>query len=155
MIGIAVVGGLAAGCGGGASAPAPAGKPAGTEQPVAQAPAVTPAPAATPKEQVATSPLPPIAYESKDRRDPFIPVPVAKEKVAGLQVGTVKLVGIIQGARLLALVEAPDGLGYIVKSGDVLGNGRVTDITSDSITFAVTGGADKRETILTLRLARE
>ena len=87
-------------------------------------------------------------------RDPFSPVPVAKEK-AGLDVATTRLVGVIQGGQLLALVEAPDGLGYIVRPGDVLGNGRITDVTVSSITFAVAGQAGQRENSLTLRLARQ
>jgi Tfp pilus assembly protein PilP len=81
-------------------------------------------------------------------------VSVAVEK-SGLDVATTKLVGIIQGQQLLALVEAPDGLGYILKPGDVLGNGRITDITANSVTFAVAGRAGQRETSLTLKLVKE
>ena len=147
---------LTGGYDGGVSTVAAADKPAGGG-PAAQAaaPAKPGGPAMMPKAPGAGSPLPPIAYESRGRRDPFAPVPVAKEKAASLEVRGVKLVGIIQGSQTLALVEAPDGLGYIVKPGDVLGNGRVTDVTGSSITFAVAGGDDKRETSLTLRLVRE
>jgi Tfp pilus assembly protein PilP len=95
-----------------------------------------------------------LTYEPKGRRDPFSPVQVAVEK-GGLDVATTKLVGIIQGHQPLALVEAPDGLGYILKTGDVLGNGRITDITANSVTFAVAGRAGQRETSLTLRLVKE
>ena len=98
--------------------------------------------------------LPPLSYEAKGRRDPFVPLVLAKEKV-GLEVNTVKLVGIIDGQQLLALVEAPDGLGYIVKPGDVLGNGHVTDVTASSITFAVSGPPGQSGTSLTLRLPKE
>ena len=99
-------------------------------------------------------PLPPLAYEARGRRDPFAPVQVAKEKT-GLEVGTVKLVGIISGSRPLALAETPDGLGYILKQGDVLGNGRVTEVTANSVTFAISGRAAQRETSLTLRIGRD
>ncbi len=147
---------LAAGCGGGASTPGAPSKIALAEQPEAAKAAVQKpaAPAVKPKMPEPGPPLPPVTYEARGRRDPFIPLDVAKEK-AGLEVSTVKLVGIIRGGRLLALVEAPNGLGYIVKPGDVLGNGHVTEVTTDSVTFAVKGRAGQRETGLTLRLARD
>jgi len=83
-----------------------------------------------------------------------VPLIVAKEK-AGLEVSSVKLVGIIDGSHLLALVEAPDGLGYIVKPGDVLGNGHVTDVTPSSISFAVRGRPGQGDNSLTLRLSKD
>jgi hypothetical protein len=156
MLGPLAAGCLAVSCGGGPSVPAPPTKIALAEQPeaskvVVQKPAP---PAVAPKMPEAGPPLPPTTYESKGRRDPFRPVDVAKEK-PGLEVSTVKLVGIISGRRLLALVESPNGLGYIVKPGDVLGNGHVTDVTPDSVTFAVTASSGPREASLTLRLARD
>ena len=48
---------------------------------------------------------------------------------AGLNVSAVKLAGVVGAGSLLALVEAPDGIGYILKPGDALGDGRVTGIT--------------------------
>ena len=49
---------------------------------------------------------------------------------------SIKLVGVVQGSQgPLALVETPDGLGYIVKPGDVVGDGKVTEIGRDSVTF--------------------
>ena len=99
-------------------------------------------------------PLPPLVYEARGRRDPFAPVQVVTEKT-GLEVGTVKLVGIISGSKPLALAETPDGLGYILKQGDVLGNGRVTEVTANSVTFAISGRAAQRETSLTLRIGRD
>jgi len=98
--------------------------------------------------------LPPLTYEAKGRRDPFVAVRVTTDKV-GLDIGTLKLAGIIQGRQPVALLEGADGLGYILKGGDVLGNGRVTDITANSVSFAVSGRVGQRETNLTLRLVRE
>jgi len=98
--------------------------------------------------------LAPLSYDAKGRRDPFVPLIVAREK-AGLEVSSVKLVGIIDGSHLLALVEAPDGLGYIVKPGDVLGNGQVTDVAPSSITFAVRGRPGQADNSLTLRLSKD
>src|SRR5262249_42455470 len=134
--------------------PTPPTKIALAEQPNAPKAPKPATPAVSPKMPEVGPPLPPKTYESKGRRDPFRPVDIAKEK-PGLEVSTVKLVGIINGRRLLALVEAQNGLGYIVKPGDVLGNGHVTDVTQDSVTFAVSASSSPRETSLTLRLARD
>jgi hypothetical protein len=72
-----------------------------------------------------------------------------------VDVSAAKLVGIVDGSEPLALVEAPDGLGYILKPGDVLGNGRVNDVTRGSITFGVAGRGGQRDTTVTLRLVKE
>jgi hypothetical protein len=146
--------GLTTGCGAAPEVPTPTNKLAMVDPGGAPPAPRPPTPAVLPRIPEAGPPLPPLTYESKGRRDPFAPVPVIKEKT-GLDVASTKLVGIIQGAQLLALVEAPDGLGYILKPGDVLGNGRVTDVTARSVTFAVVGQAGQHETSLTLRLARE
>ena len=155
-LGTLAAGSLAAGCGGGSPAPPAANKVALGEQPVAAqaAPQKSPAPTVMPKTPEPGPPLPPLAYEARGRRDPFAPVQVATEK-AGLEVGAVKLVGIISGITPLALAETPDGLGYILKQGDVLGNGRVTEVTANSVTFAISGRAAQRETSLTLRIGRD
>lgn len=150
------VGWLAAGGGDAPPVPAAATKllaaePAATVAAAQQKPAT---PAVMPRAAEPGPPLPPLTYEPKGRRDPFTLVPVAVEK-GGLDLTTTRLVGIIQGHQLLALVEAPDGLGYILKPGDVLGNGRITDMTANSVTFAVAGRAGQRETSLTLRLVKE
>jgi len=157
LLGPLALGCLAIGCSGGPSAPvtsatnvALANEPEATKIAVAKQTPV----AISPKTPDPGPPLPPIAYDSRGRRDPFRSVDIAKEK-SSFEVSTVKLVGIINGRRLLALVEAQNGLGYIVKPGDILGNGHVTDVTSDSITFAITGSSQPRETSLTLRLAKD
>jgi len=145
------------GCGASPSAPVTAAKLAVAE---AQGPAATPAPkapmpAVAPRIPEAGPPLPPLSYESKGRRDPFVPIAPAMEKSGTIDVSASKLVGIIDGGQRLALVEAPGGLGYILKPGETLGNGRVTDIASGSVTFAVAGHAGQRETSVTLRLIKE
>jgi type IV pilus assembly protein PilP len=140
---------FATGCGG---APSPPPAPAATAAAAKPAPAPAAAPM-LPKDPERT-PLPPIAYEPRQRRDPFKPPPppVVDTAKRGPAFDTFKLVGVISGANgPLALVEGPDGLGYILKTGDVLGKGRVTQITEDSVQFAVAasgGGA----TSVTLRL---
>jgi hypothetical protein len=82
-------------------------------------------------------PLAPLAYEPKGRRDPFVSLATA-EGAKALSVAAVRLVGIVHGRQgRLALVEAPDGLGYILKTGDQVGDGRVVEIGRDSLTFSV------------------
>ncbi len=83
-------------------------------------------------------PLEPLAYDPKGRRDPFASLATV-EGGKGLTVAAVKLVGIVHGRQgRLALVEAPDGLGYILRNGDQIGDGRVVEIGRDSLTFSVT-----------------
>jgi len=111
-------------------------------------------PAVKPKLPEPGPPLEPLTYEAKGRRDPFAPVELSKDQ-PGLELSAFKLVGIINGQQLMALVETTAGLGYILKPGDSLGNGQVTDITADSVTIAVSGSGPsaRRGTAVTLRLA--
>ncbi|HET6367021.1 MAG TPA: hypothetical protein VFG27_07335 [Pseudomonadales bacterium] len=104
-----------------------------------------------PKEPDPGPALPPMTYEAKARRDPFAPVVIASGS-KGLTIGSAKLVGIISGPQPLALVETPEGIGYILKAGDTLGDGRVTEIGADSVSFAVSPKAGEKAGIVTLRL---
>lgn len=97
----------------------------------------------------------PVPYEAKGRRDPFREPVTGVEAKGGLTVAEVKLVGILYGRQgPMALVEAPDGLGYILRPGDLLGNGRVLEVGLDSVTFNVTPerpGQPPTRTVLKLR----
>jgi hypothetical protein len=133
-------------CGG--SPPPP--PPAAPAKPVAAAPAPPPVkpPAAAPAQPAAaqTAPLVPApvvpqasgpGYEPKGRRDPFVALDITGGP-KGLEVATTKLTGIVRGARTtLALVETQDGIGYILKPGDTLGDGRLLEIGADNVTFSV------------------
>jgi hypothetical protein len=133
-----------AGCGGGTPPPPPTA--------VAPAAPAAGTPVVRPKEPETSKALPAIAYEPKGRRDPFTPIFLGKD-YAGLSVSAVKLTGVVGGrGALMALVEAPDGIGYILKPGDVLGDGRVTGITPTSVTFAVSARGSQGASSLTLRL---
>lgn len=150
---MAIVGliGLLGGCGGPPS-PAPPPRPAAPAPPAPGRPA--PPPVAVPKEPDLKA-LPAIAYEAKGRRDPFA-APADAEGAKGLSVASMKLVGIVQGRNeRLALVEAPDGLGYIVRRGDLIADGRVVEIGRDSLTLAVTPRPGAARTRLVLRLRTE
>ena len=138
-------------CGG---APPPTAPP----KPVAAAaPAPTPA-AGGPAAPLVTPPPVPRSggpeYESKDRRDPFLPLDVVGGGPKGLEVATTKLTGIVRSARTtLALVEAQDGIGYILKPGDTLGDGRLVEIGADTVVFAVSARPGNQSNRVVLRLA--
>ncbi len=131
------------GCGGGAP----------TSTPPAPGPvAAPPRPVIAPKEPDAGPPLPAMSYSAKQRRDPFAPIVVA-EGAKGLTVAAAKLAGVVQGRQgRMGLVEAPDGIGYILKAGDTLGDGRVVDVGQDSISFAVAARPGQPASTVTLRL---
>jgi hypothetical protein len=135
-------------CGGSEPPPPPPPKPA-----AAAAGAAAPqTPVVRPLDPGAGPALPAIAYDGKGRRDPFAPVSLAQE-AKGINVTASKLVGIVQGRQgPMALVEGPDGVGYILKNGDALGNGRVTGITRTTVTFAVSAQPGQGATTVTLRL---
>lgn len=144
---------LANGCGG--SAPPTPPPAAGAPNPSAAATAAAkPVPMALPKAPEAGPPLAPLSYDAKGRRDPFVPIVLAKDK-PGLSILAFKLTGVIGSHPPLALVETPDGIGYILKPGDTLGDGRVTEITQNAVTFAVAGKAGQATTTATLRLAQD
>lgn len=105
--------------------PAPAGAPQAADAIRAAATASVPA---KPK------------YEVRGRRDPFENLELAvkeKEASGGFSVAATKLTGIVHGQVPLALVETAEGHGYILKSGDTLGDGRVVEIGRDRVVFAV------------------
>jgi Tfp pilus assembly protein PilP len=121
--------------------PAPP-KPAASPQPAAATPAV-------PAEVVVAVPK----YDAKGRRDPFETLEV-REGSGGLTVAATRLTGIVRSNRsALALVEAPDGIGYILKPGDTLGDGRLLEIGSDSVVFVVAPKTGAPSNRVVLRLA--
>ncbi len=158
---LAGLGGLCAtlvACGG---SPPPPPAPATAPKPVAAAPAAgtaavpstpkpavpVPAPGAAPAPgSVQPAPLVPVpavpqtggaAYDPKGRRDPFLALDLTGGP-KGLEVSTTKLTGIVRSARTtLALVETQEGIGYILKAGDTLGDGRLMEIGADNVVFAV------------------
>ena len=127
----------------------------GVAPPAAQTPtgtATPPRPLMAPREPDLGPALPPMTYEAKARRDPFAPLVIASSGGKGLTIGSAKLVGIISGPQPLALVETPEGIGYILKAGDTLGDGRVTEIGADSVSFAVALKPGEKAGSVTLRL---
>lgn len=149
------------GCSDGGTSSAPqAPRPA---QPLAAKPA---APAAAPEQ-----PKTVYAYETKNRRDPFRPlitprVEISRSRCQPGQLGLgcvdvkeLKLAGVVWGPRgYYALVEAPNGAGYVVRVNDAVGgDARVARITSDAVTFEVKSGSAPQAQVraFELRLRKE
>jgi len=164
VVALAALSGLCAtlvACGG---SPPPPPAPAAAPKPAAAAP--TPAPAGAPKPATpapgAAQPLlavpavPPPAtasYDAKGRRDPFLALDLTGGP-KGLEISSTKLTGIVRSARTtLALVETQDGIGYILKPGDTLGDGRLMEIAADSVVFAVTAKPGSPTNRVVLKLA--
>jgi Tfp pilus assembly protein PilP len=127
----------------GSTPPSPPPKPpAASSQPAA-------AEQAPPAEVVVAVPK----YDPRGRRDPFETLEV-REGAGGLTVAATRLTGIVRSNRVaLALVEAPDGIGYILKPGDTLGDGRLLEIGSDSVVFMVAPKTGAPSNRVVLRLA--
>lgn len=107
---------------------------------LAQAP-VAPPPASPEPPAVALSPAPVgpggASYDRRGRRDPFEPVDALDTAMTSPTVAAARLKGIVRGQTPRVLVETADGLGYILKVGDMLGEGRLVEIGPDSAVFSV------------------
>ena len=100
----------------------------------AQAPPAAPSSSAP----AAVSPAPAGgSYERRGRRDPFDPINALDAAMASPTVASAKLKGIVRSQTPRALVETPDGLGYILKVGDMLGEGRLVEIGVDTVVFSI------------------
>ena len=90
--------------------------------------------------------------EPKGNRDPFIPLETTGGP-KGLTVASTRLTGIVwDQAGALALLEGADGIGYILRPGDTLGDGRLLEIGADNAVFSVVPRLGAPPTRLTLRL---
>jgi Tfp pilus assembly protein PilP len=135
-------------------APAPAAKPAVQTAKPAAKPAVKPAakaaskPAAKPTEPKAEGAAPAKPEEEKTaRRDPFESLTSRQEAAAraganlppgkaGLQVGTLRLDGIVRAPNgMIAVVTNPQARTYFLREGDQLYDGRVEKIAMDGVSF--------------------
>jgi hypothetical protein len=127
------------------AAQAPATKPAAqtAAKPAGKKPAKTPAPVAR-----TVSDKKPVASERKiSRRDPFESLIGRKQAQdalaknlppgkAGLQVGTLRLDGIVKSANgMIAVVANPQQRTYFLREGDQLYDGKVEKISMEGVTF--------------------
>jgi hypothetical protein len=109
---------------------------------LAQAPTVQPPPSSRPtgvlvpgSASTVTPPAP--ASARKGRRDPFAPIELVQPDVRPYAVASARLKGIVRGLPARALLETPDGIGYILKLGDVFADGRLIEIGPDNVVFSV------------------
>jgi hypothetical protein len=103
----------------------------------------------------ALNPPDPPTYEAKGRRDPFEPLDVRSGSDRST-VSTAKLTGIVQGSTgPMALVETSDGIGYILKPGDTLADGRVTEIGINVVVFAIAPKPGAASNRVVLKLATD
>ncbi len=146
------------------SAPAAAPKQA-SQQPIALQPAKPEAPKAEEK------PDSPYTYEPRDRRDPFAPIVMRAEQggkpgsgpLERYSVTEYKLTGIIWGGfGYNAMIESPDGKGYFVRVGTVIGTNRgvVKKITQTTMVIEETfknyiGVTDHKVFTMTLHKKQE
>jgi type IV pilus assembly protein PilP len=140
------------------AAPVPAGQPA--KQPIVAAP---PKPA-SPQTQAEKESGAVFSYNPKGRRDPFMPLIVREEKKAQkadrpplerYNITEFKLTGIVWGGfGYNAMFEGPDGKGYFVRAGTIIGQngGVIKKITKDSIVieekFKTSAGVMQRKEII-------
>ncbi len=132
------------------------GPPPSTPLPAAPRPAPAQVVASAPElPRRAETALPPATYDDKGRRDPFqqLETPGGPK---GLTVSSTRLTGIVWGQRaVLALVEGSDGIGYILRAGDTLGDGRLIEIGTESAVFTVVPRPGAPPTRVTLRLSAD
>jgi type IV pilus assembly protein PilP len=125
---------------------------------------------APPVQEVQPEPI--YAYNPAGRRDPFTPIIVKEEKKALIgsktplerfPVSEFKLAGIVWGGLgYHAMLEGPDGKGYFVRVGTVIGPNRgvVKRITSKTMVIEEkykdpSGEVSKREIVVELRTKQE
>ncbi len=164
MLAITPLSGYLAGCKKDAPPPPPAA-------PVAAKPAAVPAkPVQKPVSSVVSLPSVPVnQFDFSKKKDPFKPyvaakpvesLPTQKQKIReGLpihqyDVSQFKLIGVVTGAgESKAMVVAPNGKGYVLKTGMSIGknDGKVTSITSAGVAvteqFKDDNGKVRREVI--------
>jgi hypothetical protein len=92
-------------------------------------------------------------YDAQGRRDPF----ESLQSRFGSERSTIasaRLTGVIQspGSSAYALVETSDGIGYILKPGDTLAEGRLVEIGHNMVVFSIAPkpGAKSNRVVLKL-----
>lgn len=155
----------ASGCSGSNQTPATAPKP------IAAKPVQTPVSLATTTAVEEKAPAP-YAYNAQGRRDPFASIIVKEEKQAKLgdrpplerfSISDFKLTGIVWGGfGYNAMMEGPDGKGYFIRVGTVIGlnKGIVRKITQDRMVIeekfkSFSGETERREIVIELRKKQE
>jgi Tfp pilus assembly protein PilP len=128
-----------------ATASKPAAKPA--PQPAAKSAAKKPAQTSAPAAHTVSDKKPVASEQKIARRDPFESLIGRKQAQdalaknlppgkAGLQVGTLRLDGIVKSANgMIAVVANPQQRTYFLREGDQLYDGKVEKISMEGVTF--------------------
>jgi type IV pilus assembly protein PilP len=123
--------------------PAPA--PSAPVRPVAPAPGKPATPAPSTEAPVVAVPPPPdtFTYVPEGRRDPFVSLIGTGEPrstsrrgdgAAGVSVGEMSVRGVLEnGGRMVAMIEGPDKMTYIVHAGDRLLDGTIKTINAQGL----------------------
>lgn len=150
---------------------APASAPAAQKTTVS-APSTSAAVTSAPSTTAAAALAPVYAYNPQGRRDPFTPLIIREEKKAMVGARTpleryaiheFKLAGIVWGGLgYHAMLEGPDGKGYFVKTGTIMGQNRgvVKKITQNTMLVEEQykdplGQVKKKEIVIEFRKKQE
>ena len=123
-----------------------------------QAPVSRPTPRAESPAQPAAPPVlegTTLTYERKGRRDPFEPIQAVQSGMTSPTIAAAQLKGILRGRTPRVLVETPDGLGYVLSVGDMLGEGRLIEIGADTVVFSVPARSGSATDRIVLRLPED
>ena len=157
--------GIASGCSGSNQAPVTVSKP------IAAKPVQTPVSLVTPTTVGEKAPAA-YSYNPQGRRDPFASIVVKEEKQAKMgdhpplerfNISEFKLTGVVWGGLgYNAMVEGPDGKGYFIRVGTVMGlnKGVVKKIMQNNMVIEekfknFSGETERREIVIELRKKQE
>jgi type IV pilus assembly protein PilP len=146
--------------------------PPAPSTPIAVKPAQKPITPAPPTILVEKKPQPEYSYNPAGRRDPFAPIISKEEKkeksrdlppLQRYDLYDFKLAGIVWGGfGYNAMVEAPDGKGYLVRVGTIIGPNRgvVKKISADKMIIEekfknFSGETERKELVIELRKKQE
>jgi len=99
---------------------------------------------------------PKFIYSSLGKRDPFMSLVSGEFQGEGtvslVSIGDMELVGILWGSKeKLAMVEDSRGRGYVLRVGDAVIGGVVTDITKDSIVINQTFYGETQTVVIRMK----
>jgi len=96
-----------------------------------------------------------VYYSDRNKPDPFRPLLTEREgEEKTINVDLAKLIGIIWGKNGYLALLKEGNLGYVLKDGDRVTDGRVFKITEDSITFLLHRFGEQNKVTLTLKKER-
>lgn len=139
---------------------------------ITQKPTQKPVTLATATTAIAETQPPEYSYDPQGRRDPFAPIIVQAEQKARAgnlspleryDLNQFKMTGVVWGGfGYNAMIEGPDGKGYFIRVGTVIGpnKGVVKKITQQTMVVeekykTFSGGTERKEIVIQLRKKQE